>query len=162
MDSDDNIKRFDDAKTWLSDAKDWISIPENILIKKVETYAASGMNKDMVPMKYLYSSGDMDVLLEMVPRIVAGVMLQEFEHVNREDELQVEKATDEDKVMQVIACYTWFVCIANPNFGKRHFNGLFVRFWKRYFERLENEMCNFWEEDRFWRDGFRGCLLFGW
>lgn len=150
----------EESPQWLVYAKSWLVSDWDAHAGQVIEYASAGVMREDAPMKYVYSSIDMNTLVEMVPRIAAALMLQEFEMIDKYDEQQLKACLNVERLAQVIAGYVALICLVNPFYGSLNFDELFTRFWWGYFDSFTCNMEHFFFDAEFWRECWRGCLFF--
>ena len=144
----------------LVESKRWLLSEGNTMLAETVMYAEARVMAGKAPMQYFYESREFSWLEEIVTRVAVAVRLQGFEEIDREDEQQLASCLDKDEVMKLLACYAFFICLANRHFGPSRYDEIFTKLWWSFYGNFVNEMCNFWERAELWREDWKGCLFF--
>ena len=124
-------------------------------------YAASRVNCERPPMSYLYSSGSLAVVSELVAKLTFVRLLQGEKLIEPENLLQRVATHEAGPVKAAIREYVRFVCLVNPAFPSSREEELFGACYRYYCWFLDSMFESFAFELEDWKRGFEGCLFIG-
>lgn len=133
------------------------SQPDDVM----QQYAAARVNADRPPMSYLYSSGSVASVSELVAKLTFVRLLQEEKLIEPENLLQRVATHEAGPVKASIREYVRFVCLVNPAFPTAREEDLFEAAYRYYCWYLDNLFESFAYELEDWKKGFEGCLFIG-
>ncbi len=127
-------------------------------LQRMKEYAAERRGADRPPMKYLYSSENIDAIVEMVSKIAFVEVMRNYSEIIPEDDAQVARANDPEAVGKAIGFYSYFVCMVNPAFPKSRFPEVVNESTRYYTDYLKARMYEFANFLQWWKRGFEDVI----
>ena len=127
----------------------------------MQRYAASGVNCERPPMKYLYSSDSLADVSELVAKLTFVRLLQGEKLIEPENLLQRVATHEAGPVKAAIREYVRFVGLVNATFPTSREEEVFEASYRYYCWYLDSMFESFAFELEDWKRGFEGCLFIG-